>query len=382
MKNFAQKQGPVKARLYRRIKDRLGATRDREVRVKLELFLLALRVGSVQEACERRGYSRQYFYRWWRRFRRSKMALESLREYSRRPRHSPRKISSRVENRIRWYSRRQYGARMIQALLGREGIYISRSTICHVLRGRRKGLKRSKKELNPHRRRYELVVPGQRVQVDVKYVPELIDGQRAYMYVAIDECTRWRYAHASMSLNEHSTVEFLDGLKRSFPFQIHCIQTDNGREFTFKYLDEQWRTEGRRHAMEVWCERNAVRHRTIPPGAKELNGKVERSHRVDEQYFYWRAPTDSVTTLNERMTAWIRFYNLKRPHGGLGYLTPAEKLEERHITLGKGQDPALTPELETLRLRFLGSMPKRYRAEDHRLVILERELARLLKQAA
>lgn len=382
MKNLAQKIGSVKARHYQKIKDLLRGTRDREVRIKLELFLLALRLGSVQEACERRGYSRQFYYRWWRRFSRSSMALASLREYSRRPRNSPNKISRRIEGRIRWYSRRQYGARMIEAFLSREGIRISRSTICHVLRGRRKHHTRRKKELNPHRRRYELVVPGQRVQVDVKYVPELINGQRAYMYVAIDECTRWRYAHASMSLNEHATVEFLERLKRSFPFQIHCIQTDNGREFTFKYLDEQWRTEGRRHAMEVWCERNTVRHRTIPPGAKELNGKVERSHRVDEQYFYWRAPTESVTCLNARMAAWIHFYNLKRPHGGLGYLTPAEKLEERLLILGKGQDPALTPELEALRLRFLDSMPKRYRAEDHQLVTLERELANLLKQAA
>lgn len=382
MKNLAQKLGPVKARHYQKIKDLLRGTRDREVRVKLELFLLALRLGSVQEACERRGYSRQFYYRWWRRFSRSSMALASLREYSRRPRNSPNKISRRIEGRIRWYSHRQYGARMIEAFLSREGIRISRSTICHVLRNRRRNGKRRRKELNPHRRRYELVIPGQRVQVDVKYVPELINGQRAYMYVAIDECTRWRYAHAYPALNENNTESFLESMKQSFPFPIHCIQTDNGREFTFRLLDEHWRLNNRRHAMELWCQRNGIKHRTIPPGAKELNGKVERSHRVDEQYFYWRAPTDSVERLNQRMSAWIRFYNTQRPHGGLSYQTPAEKLEERLKALSGADVAMLTPELEDLRFKFLRSIPKSYRAEDTQLAILERQLTDLLKPAA
>jgi hypothetical protein len=85
--------------------------------------------------------------------------------------------------------------------------------ICHILNGRKKGKRRREKFLNPHRRRYELVIPGQRFQLDVKYVPELVDGKRAYNFVAVDECSRWRFAWAYDALNEQCTYDFLGKLK-------------------------------------------------------------------------------------------------------------------------------------------------------------------------
>ena len=67
----------------------------------------------------------------------------------------------------------------------------------------------------------------------------------------------------------------------------------------------------------------------IPVGVKEHNGKVERSHRIDEQYFYWKAPTDSIENFNKELEKWIFKYNNQRPHGGINYQTPLEKLNER-----------------------------------------------------
>ena len=85
----------------------------------------------------------------------------------------------------------------------------------------------------------EIKYPGQKVQIDVKYVPrncmtkELIERkERFYQYAAIDEYTRKRYLWFS---NEHSTYEssnFVKRLIKVFPFKIECIQTDNGFEFT------------------------------------------------------------------------------------------------------------------------------------------------------
>ena len=97
-------------------------------------------------------------------------------------------------------------------------------------------------------------------------------------------------------------------------------------------------------------------HRLLPAGAKELNEKVERSHRIDEQYFYWNAPTDSFESFNAELGAWLEFYHRQRPHGGLGYRTPWEKLCERLIAL---KTEPLPPELEAMRLKFLQEAPKR-----------------------
>jgi transposase InsO family protein len=342
-------------KLYRKLKEKARGCRDREIRQKLELILLGLKLGNVSEACARRGYSRKYYYKWLKRLKRANWDLNALGEKSRRPGKSPKQIPQEKEHRIRYYQRRQDGARMVEALMAREGKKVSKTTICHVFNKRQKPKKKKKKNLNPHRKRYELVIPGQRLQMDVKYVPEFVEGRRAYSYVAVDECTRWRFAYSYLNLEERSTCDFLEKLKQECPFPIHTIQTDNGFEFTSKYHPTN---PDREHPMDTWCNQNRIIHRLIPPGAKELNGKVERSHRIDEQYFYYRAPTDTLTNLNRHQKRWIDFYNENRLHGGLGYQTPNEKLLERLQTL-KNENQKLEPELETIRLKFLAETPKK-----------------------
>lgn len=350
------------SKLYRKLKEKARVCRDREVRQKLELILLGMRLGNVSEACARRGFSRKFYYKWLGRLKRGHWNLNALREFSRRPKRSPGRISQRKEARIRFYQEHHYGSRMTKAMMGREGTKVSTTTICHVFNRRRKPTKKKKKNLNPHRKRYELVVPGQRLQLDVKYVPEFVDGVRAYNYVAVDECTRWRFAYAYSELNEHMTYDFLEKLREKCPFPIHTIQTDNGFEFTFK-LNPQ--AEAREHLMDTWCAQNTIRHRLIPPGAKELNGKVERSHRIDEQYFYHRAPTDTLENLNQHQTRWLEFYNTKRLHGGLGYQTPDEKLLERIATL-RNENQKFDSELEKIRIKFLHETPKKLAEQKRR----------------
>jgi transposase InsO family protein len=342
-------------KLYRKLKEIARGCRDREIRQKLELILLGFKLGNATEACARRGYSRKFYYKWLKRLKKSNWDLEALKEKSRRPKKSPKQISVEKEQGIRYYQKRQYGARMVEAMMAREGIKVSKTTICHVFNGRRKPRKRKRKSLNPHRKRYELAIPGQRLQLDVKYVPEFVEGRRAYNYVAVDECTRWRFSYSYLNLEERSTYDFLEKLKQECPFPIHTIQTDNGFEFTSRFHPT---APDREHLMDRWCNQNGILHRLIPPGAKELNGKVERSHRIDEQYFYYRAPTDTVVNLNRHQKRWFDFYNENRLHGGLGYLTPNEKLLERLQTL-KSANPNFDFELEKIRLNFLAETPKK-----------------------
>lgn len=354
-------------RIYQKLKSQARGCRDRSVRQKLELILLSWKLENVTEACARRGYSRKFYYKWLGRLKRAGWKLQALEEYSRRPRRSPKKTPDELEAKIHWYRKRQYGSRMIEAMLGRTRQKLSRSVICHILNGRKKGKRRRIQPLNPHHRRYELVIPGERIQLDVKYVPELVSGKRAYNYVAIDECSRFRFAWAYDALNEQCTYDFLDRLKRHCPFPVHTIQTDNGFEFTYS-LNPQIKAQGpddrREHLMDRWCRENGITHRLIPPGAKELNGKVERSHRIDEQYFYWQAPTDDLAHFNAKLTLWLEFYNRHRLHGGLGYCTPWEKIYERLQALRTPSSLAGCPEerqehLEALRVKFIAETPKK-----------------------
>jgi transposase InsO family protein len=345
-------------KIAQKLKAQARGCRDRSVRQKLELILLAWKLESVTEACRRMGYSRKFYYKWLGRLRRAHWNLRALQEDSRRPKQSPRKTPLEIEAKIHWYRKRQYGSRMIEAMLKRQKIKRTRSVICHILNDRKRGRRSKAKLQNPHRKRYELVIPGQRFQLDVKYVPEFVGGKRVYNYVAVDECSRWRFAWSYDSLNEHCTYDFLGKLKRHCPFPIQTIQTDNGFEFTFS-LQVHHTELSREHLMDQWCRENGVVHRLIPPGAKELNGKVERSHRIDEQYFYWQAPTDDLEHFNAKLMLWLEFYNRHRLHGGLGYLTPWEKIYERLQTL---RSPLASPEqqpLNDLRVKFIEQTPKR-----------------------
>lgn len=356
-------QGYSYQSVRKKLMPQLKRCRDRELRIKAELILEAFRIEDIVEACRRAGFGRSFFYKWWSRLVAHNFRITALRERSRRPKKSPRKIAATIESRIGSYHRKGYGADMIREFLRREGLApVSKSTIHHVVNRRKPPHKKRRFKLKKHRRRYELVIPGQRLQVDVKYSPMLVGGKVVYVYVAVDECTRWRFSWAYPELNEQWTVDFLDRLKGACPFPIGCIQTDNGWEFTFALHPFQTRA----HAMDLWCRHHGISHRLIPPGVKELNGKVERSHRIDAEYFYGRAPTANLERLNRALSRWIRFYNVQRPHGGLGYGTPMEKLKERMTAL---KTEVVDAALEPLRQKFLRDGPKPMMPEAEQLLL-------------
>ena len=99
------------------------------------------------------------------------------------------------------------------------------------------------------------------------------------------------------------------------PFQVQVIQTDNGSEFgsSFHY-----------HLLD-----KGVGHRYIKPRTPRLNGKVERSHRIDAEEFYRLlegAVIDDANVFNNKLRQWEDYYNYHRPHGALGGQTPYERL--------------------------------------------------------
>jgi transposase-like protein len=76
--------------------------------------------------------------------------------------------------------------------------------------------------------------PGQKIQIDVKYVPSncVSNGKTYYQFTATDECTRWTYRQMYENKNSYSAKLFLDKLISTAPFPIRKVQTDNGTKFT------------------------------------------------------------------------------------------------------------------------------------------------------
>ncbi|VAW02697.1 Transposase, partial [hydrothermal vent metagenome] len=232
--------------------------------------------GNVARTCRYYGISRPTFYRWLHRY--EEKGLEGLRDRSSRPHHSPGATNAEVVGKI-IYLRQNYhfGPAKIAMYLKRyHDITISNSGVWRILvRLDLNRLPASQKHKTYQKRwkRYEKPQPGHAIQVDVKFItPVGGAGKRFYQFTAIDDCTRLRVLRIYPKCNQKTAIQFLDYLLQKLPFRVDAIQTDNGGEFgsQFHY-----------HVLD-----RGIRHIYIKPATPRLNGKVERSHRIDNEEFY------------------------------------------------------------------------------------------------
>lgn len=114
-------------------------------------------------------------------------------------------------------------------------------------------------------------------------------------------------------------------LVKFFPFRIHTIQTDNGTEFTYKFISE---TE--ESPMDKYLKVFGITHILIPPRTPRHNGKVERSHRNDQRYFYDWEHFHSVDELNEKLKKHLEWSNNKTMRT-LGRKSPLQMLKENFL---------------------------------------------------
>ena len=312
------------------IRNQMRYNRNLETRKKVILFLMAFRYQNISLACLKLGYQRSYFYFWFNRLKEADFDIKSLEERSRRPGSHPKKTPIEIVDKIISLRKQtNYGPDRLQYHLEQlHNIHLPRSTIGHILKREDlippKRLKHRKK----HLKRYQEPNPGDKVQADVKYVPYRVKAQQHYQYTAIDDCTRWRFAKIYYDLSVNNTEEFIKELIRAAPFKIKTIQTDNGIEFTYKFVSDPkcMDKEPKEHPLDILCKKHNIHHKLIPLGQCEINGKVERSHRIDEEEFYRLKTYTSLKELQLAFNQWILYYNHKRPHGGIDKMTPIQKL--------------------------------------------------------
>ncbi|MBQ2462539.1 MAG: transposase [Clostridia bacterium] len=168
--------------------------------------------------------------------------------------------------------------------------------------------KRRKRKNKPYER---ASYPGQKVQVDVKFVPgDCVagseGGKKYYVYIAVDECSRWTYRQM---YDEHSTYcadLFLQELIRNVPFQIRMIQTDNGSEFTKQLLTSD-KTD--LTLFEQRMKEYGIQYHRIRPATPRHNGKVERQNRLDQDRFYDHLRMFSLTDGRNQLAAYQKKSN-------------------------------------------------------------------------
>ena len=307
-------------------------TPEQKIRQRFAWFQEAQRLGNVKLACLRLGVPRKTFYKWKKRFAQAKGDRSALLDRPCRPHHLHYHFKRSLRRRIVALRKKTHlGPLRLRQLLLAHGLHKlpSAFTISQILK--RKGLTRKRK---PHPKRYRrtFVVPnpGDLLQVDVKFVPYLLQGRKLYQFTAIDCCTRLRVIQLHEEMASYTAKAFIQYALSTFPFPVRFVQTDNDSIFTHWYtagpktpLDRPVKT----HPFTARCEAFHAQHRLIPPRTPRLNGRVERSHQTDEEEFYRLRRYSTQKDLRRAFARWLWHYNHTRLHMALDAKTPIQSLQ-------------------------------------------------------
>ena len=301
-----------------------------DIQYKQTVVEYSYRHGVTKAAIKFKMY-RKTIYRWREKY---DGTAKSLKDKSRRPHSHPNQHTEEEIKMIKDYKakNKETGLVVLWVQLERNGYTRSITSLYRVMQ--RLGIynktpsKKKKYEPKPYQ---QMTYPGERIQVDVKYVPldclteeiKEMEG-RYYQYTAIDEYTRKRVLWASKEHNTYASTEFLKVIIKKFPFKIECIQTDNGFEFTNR-LNAQ--ATNKQTKFEKALAEMTIRHKLIKPKTPRHNGKVERSHRKDQERFYYKRKFKSFEEFERKLGYWEKEYN-SFPMKPLGWKSPNEQLKE------------------------------------------------------
>lgn len=298
--------------------------KEERLRWVLPIINKEIRLSDAAKVCP---YSKRSLERWVASYR--KRGEAGLEPKSTRPKTNPKETPIRIKERvIELRKETQICSLKLKWKLEKEDIVIHKNTIQKIIK--KEGLVR-KYRIRKLKYKY-IKVPlkqGELMEIDVKYVPQMLKNRQYYQFTAIDCASRWRYLKIYNNYSNSNSMKFLEELIRVIPFRIRAIKTDNGSNFTNRYTGYSKSSDPlnpRLHPLDILCQRYNIIHYLIDPGKPAQNGKVERSHRTDQEMFYERNKFENLKDLNTKIRIWNEEYN-NLEHCGLNGKTPNEMLE-------------------------------------------------------
>ncbi len=297
-----------------------------EMRFRQRVVKYAIKHYNNAKAARRYHTSRQQVQRWRKKYDGS---LRSLANGSTRPKAHPNQYTQKELELIKHVNRYHghEGLAQVYRKLKDTGYKRSYDSMCIQIRRMR--LKVKKKRTSYPKSNYKKKTdsyPGERVQIDVKYVPNECIGfashrSRYYQITAIDEYSRKRYLELVDANNTYTTSKFLRKLECKLGFKIKLVQTDNGLEFTNDLDLTNKKSRFQRYLHELNIEYHRIR-----PYSPWQNGIVERSHRIDNELFYNRRRFSSYKQMLKSFNRYKKRYN-NIARKVLNFMTPNEMVE-------------------------------------------------------
>ena len=284
---------------------------------------------TVEEICKAYRVHRKDIRKYYERWIKSGKKVDALLPQKRGPKLGQLKILSKEEERtiVKIQRRLQAsGFEIFHLIKGNDNfkVHPSVSTIYRTFK--RYPLNKKRKEKI---KRYEKRYPGELAHADTYNLSITLFIERAKYHLLglLDDCTRLCYVELIRDLRSATaTKAFFNGCKwfAVHGFKIEETMTDNGSEFTAYTSQKAKKT----HFFETMLDIFEIKHRYTLPYRPQANGKIER---------FWKILYDECTRLQTitlskedfiaELNGFMYRYNYLRKHGGLGYITPLDKLK-------------------------------------------------------
>jgi len=302
--------------------------KQERLRWVLPIYHKQVKLVDVSKVCP---YSQRSLERWLKVYR--EQGEQGLEPKSTRPKTNPNETPIHIKEKIISLRKETHEcAQVLKWKLLDKGININERTIGKIIK--KEGLTR-KYRIRKVNYKYikAIVLVGDMVEIDVKYVPGRLNGYKYYQFTAIDCASRWRYLKVYEDMSNSNAINFLKQVIKKAPFNIQAIKTDNGSIFTNRYtgyLRSSDPLKPRLHALDILCNTLNIEHYLIDPGKPQQNGRVERSHRSDQEKFYDRIKFSTYEELKYKIRLWNMYYN-NLYHCSLNGLSPNQYLKQNLI---------------------------------------------------
>lgn len=193
---------------------------------------------------------------------------------------------------------------------------------------------------------FERSVPNQMWQTDI--FTFRLGGHYAYLIGYIDDYSRYI---TGLELFRSQTAQNVIEVYRRAASEYNPpkeMLTDNGRQYT------NWRGNTR---FEAELKKDRIHHIKSRPHHPMTLGKIERFWKTIYLEFLSRAQFGSFEDACERVRQWMKYYNHKRPHQGIGGLCPADRYFEIQSELRKTIEQGIQENLLEMALRGKPRLP-------------------------
>ncbi len=170
------------------------------------------------------------------------------------------------------------------------------------------------------------------LHIDVFYLPK-IQKKRYYCFLAIDRVTKIVFLEVYSRRTQHEAADFLVKCLEFFPYKIHHILTDNGKEFSLKGMRNRYGRIKSQPLFDLICEWLEIEHRTTKPYHPWTNGQAERMVRTVKEnttkIHYYQEVKEAIKDIKRFQDTWNYYKKLKVLQGKTPYEVTLEWFQKK-----------------------------------------------------